>query len=262
MSKKNKIAKENYIRIGVTAIFIVGIIFLLIYIFYPRKVDYLANSTNNADKTGVNEELDSLKDSNRQAIADVGSIAIKSVRAIDDTDHVQGDIDALVQIIVYSDFACPFCAQFRDTLEQAQEEFNESVVIAFRHFPAQSRAYAMTAALVSECAAEQKKFWEMHDKIFNANEAGALSQEQFRDDAVEIRLNQTQFNKCLEEETYKDKVIEQMTEGREAWVTGTPTFFVNGDIYIGAYAYGNFTRSNGEETKGLKSIIEDTIIRL
>ena len=130
-----------------------------------------------------------------------------------------------------------------------------------------SHAQALSAALAAECAGEQGKFWQMHDKIFAANKSGALGIERFTKDAVEIGLKAVQFNECLEKEKYKDRIYEQMIEGRNFWVTGTPTFFVNKEVYVGAYPYEDFTRSDGdastprqssgqERVEGVKSIIE------
>lgn len=74
------------------------------------------------------------------------------VRPIDSTDHVFGDLSAPVQMIVYSDFQCPFCSQFAETTKKVEQEFKDKVVIAFRHYPLAGYPQAEKAAEASECA--------------------------------------------------------------------------------------------------------------
>ncbi len=181
------------------------------------------------------------------------------VRPIDATDYVLGDPQALVQIIVYSDFECPFCAKFAETIKRVEENFRGKVAIAFRHYPLPGHLNAKSAAEAAECAAEQGKFWEMHDKLFADNTAGRMSQEQYKIDAADLGLNQEQFDQCLDSNKYTDKVGEQAAEGGKAGATGTPTFFANGYIYPGAYPFEDFTASDGRPEKGLKSIVDDLL---
>ncbi|MFH1583162.1 MAG: thioredoxin domain-containing protein [Candidatus Falkowbacteria bacterium] len=174
-------------------------------------------------------------------------------------DHVWGDIKAPVQIIVYSDFECPFCARFAATMKVIKENFKDNVAITFRHYPLLGHPEAESAAEVAECAAEQGKFWEMHDKLFADNVAGRMSVEQFKQDAADLGLNQEQFNQCLDSGKYNDKITAQIAEGNKAGVTGAPTIFVNGDIYPGAYPFEDFTTPDGRQEKGMKSIISELL---
>ncbi len=181
---------------------------------------------------------------------------VKPVTPISADDHLWGSLDATVKLIVYSDFECPFCANFYDTLKQVKEEFGDKVVIAFRHYPLASHTLALTAAEASECAAEQGKFWEMYNKLFGDNKANEMSLAQFKKDAADLNLDQAKFNQCLDTEKYKDKVLAQMLAGKNAGVTGTPTSFVNGQIYVGAYPFKDFTGNDGKPEKGMESIIQ------
>jgi protein-disulfide isomerase len=182
-----------------------------------------------------------------------------TVRPIDSTDHVWGDLKAPVQMIVYSDFECPFCAKFAQTVKVIEENFKDKVAITFRHYPSAGHLEAETAAEVSECAAEQGKFWEMHDKLFADNVAGRMGLEQFKQDATDLGLNQNQFNQCLDNGQYAAKVSTQKAEGKKAGVTGTPTSFINGNIYPGAYPFEDFTAPDGRPEKGMKSIISELL---
>ncbi len=192
----------------------------------------------------------------QQQNGDKNNYQIKPVRPIDQTDHLWGKIDAPVQLIIYSDFECPYCADFTKTIEQVKQQFSDQVVIAFRHYPLTIHAEAVLAAEASECAAEQGQFWQMYDQLFNNNKTGQLNKEQFKKDAADLGLDQVKFNQCLESEKYKDKVLAQMIEGKNAGVTGTPTSFVNGQILVGAYPFEDFTARDGKKELGMKSIIE------
>lgn len=181
---------------------------------------------------------------------------VQNLSPISDKDHVLGKLDAPVQMIIYSDFECPYCARFVDTIKKIEKEFNDKVVIAFRHFPLAFHKQAIPAAIASECAAEQGKFWEMHDKLFEDSENKKFNVDEFKNDAKELGLDQAKFNQCLDTSKYKDKVLSQMLGGKNAGITGTPTSFVNGEFVIGATPFEDYEDSEGMQREGLKKIIE------
>lgn len=186
-------------------------------------------------------------------------IAVQKVKPIDAVDHILGDSKAPVQMIVYSNFSCPFCAQFSETMKKIEENFKDKLAITFRHYPLPGHPDAEKAAEAAECAAEQGKFWGMYDKLFTDNIAGRIGEEQFKQDAIDLGLNQDQFNQCLAGGKYIDKIKEQAAEGDKAGVTGTPTIFVNGNIYPGAYPLEDFTSPDGQNNKGMNSIISEIL---
>jgi len=192
---------------------------------------------------------------NRGVKLPAGGSFVGNLRQIDSTDHIDGQLNAPVKMIIYSDFECPFCADFSQTVKQIKEYFGEKIVVAFRHYPLPGHPDAVTAAQASECAAEQGKFWQLHDKLFEDNLAGRMSLVQFKLDAADLGLNQGQFNQCLDSGKYAGKVADEKAEGDKAGVTGTPTSFINGFIYPGAYPFEDFTGSDGRPEKGMKSII-------
>ena len=185
--------------------------------------------------------------------------AVQTVKPIDAVDHIWGGQKAPVQMIVYSDFACPFCAQFAGTMKKIEENFKDKVAITFRHYPLPGHQDAKRAAEAAECAAEQGKFWEMHDKLFADNAAGRMSEEQFKQDAIDLSLDQSQFDQCLGGGKYENKIKEQAAEGDKAGVTGTPTIFINNNIYPGAYPLEDFISPDGREAKGMNSIISEML---
>jgi protein-disulfide isomerase len=104
------------------------------------------------------------------------------------------------------------------------------------------------AAEASDCANEQKKFWEYHDKLF-ANQQG-LTDEDFTKYATEIGLDVDKFNECYTSGRYKADVAKDMADGQKAGVTGTPAFFVNGRFLSGAQPF-----------EGFKAIIDEELAR-
>lgn len=158
--------------------------------------------------------------------------------AVTADDHIRGDKNAAVTMIEYSDFECPFCGRVQPALEQILEEYDGQVNLVFRHFPLSFHPSAQKAGEASECAADQNKFWEMHDKMF-ANQT-ALGVDSLKGYAKELGLNTSTFDSCLDSGKYEQKVKDGITDGSKYGVQGTPATFVNGTMVSGAQPYENF----------------------
>ena len=155
-----------------------------------------------------------------------------------DNDPIIGDPNAPITIIEFSDFQCPFCARFHvQTLPSIYEEYIDQgkVKLVFRDFPIQSiHPNALPASIAAECANDQGKFKEMHDKLFeNQNDWNkqettvALSMFIQYADAIEIEKNE--FESCLTSGKHINDIRKDLDDGREYGVTGTPGFFVGND---------------------------------
>lgn len=159
-----------------------------------------------------------------------------------DDDAMKGDASAPVTIIEFSDFQCPFCGRFfEDALPQIEDKYVKTgkVKFVYRDFPLESiHPQARPAAEAAECAHEQGKFWEFHDKLF-ANQQG-LSVDNFKKWAQELGLESTQFNDCVDSKKYADEVSKDLADGSAAGVSGTPAFFVNGHELSGAQPFSAF----------------------
>jgi protein-disulfide isomerase len=158
-----------------------------------------------------------------------------------DNDPVKGSKDAPVTIIEFSDFECSFCARFySQTLPQIDENYIRTgkVKLIFRDYPLGFHQYAKKAAEASECADEQDKYWEYHDKLFeNRN---ALDIESLKQYAVDLGLDATTFNECLDSGTMASEVEKDFQDGVGYGVTGSPTFFINEVKVVGAQPYEVF----------------------
>jgi protein-disulfide isomerase len=165
----------------------------------------------------------------------------KPVQVSDGGNAILGNENAPVTIIEFSDFQCPYCERFvTQTMPQIKSEYIDTgkVKLFFRDFPLSFHPNAKPAAIASECANEQGKFWEMHDKLF-ANQ-DSLSTENYKAWAKELGLNENQFNTCIDSQKYASQVQKDFDDGVAAGVSGTPTFFVNGQKLVGAQPFSVF----------------------
>ncbi len=180
---------------------------------------------------------------------------VGKLRVIDKSDHVLGDMDSKIKVIYYNDFDAPFNEDLFNIINKIREEF-EDISIAYRHFPMRTNVSSLSAALASECASEQNKFWEMAEMLIQDKNGGMLDEETYLSRAEELNLDIEKFQLCLNEEKYLDKIKKQAKEAESFGVMGAPTIFVNDIILPGAYPFEDFVDSSDRERKGLKSIIE------
>lgn len=181
------------------------------------------------------------------------------VRPLGLDDHVWGDINAPVQLIIYDDFQCPFCTQFYSTVQQAKADFGAKLVVAIRHYPLTSHAQALQAAISAECAGEQGKFFEMYHELFADNKAAKLSPEEIRSNGAAIGLDDAAYQQCLTSEKYTAKILAEKEEVKKLGVIGTPASFLNIEYIAGALPYEDFDQPDGTRGKGLKSRIQEKL---
>lgn len=158
-----------------------------------------------------------------------------------DDDPVKGDKNAPVTIIEFSDFQCPYCGRFySQTLSQIEEKYIKTgkAKFVYRDFPLSFHQFAQKAAEAAECADEQGRFWEYHDKIFQNQQS--LSIENLRKWALDLSLDGGKFGSCLDSGRYEEEIKKDFQDGSAAGVTGTPAFFINGILVEGAHPFESF----------------------
>lgn len=183
---------------------------------------------------------------NQQQVAGEQQKSTQVNLEIAEGDHVLGNPDASIKVFEFSDFQCPYCSMFHNTMHQIVDEHSDQVAWVYKQFPIASHPLGMPGALATECAAEQGKFWEMSDIIF-ANQ-DTLTEDSFAEFAEELDLDMEEYNTCYSEQKYKEKILVDYNLGIESGVGGTPTNFVNGEILPGAVPY-----------EDMKRIIEDLL---
>lgn len=202
-----KIKKEFLTSVFIIVVFLVGIFFL----------------ARNSQKNITNEI-------NQDASLTEDSMPL----IITEEDHIIGNKDAKVIIVEYSDTECPFCKMFHDTMKRVIAEKGNEIAWVYRHFPIKSKSFK--ESLATECAYEQKGndgFWQYINTIYEITPSNdGLDPQELYKIAQNMNLNMEQFNTCIDNETYAQKIYSHMSSGDFLEVEGTPTSFilVDGEI--------------------------------
>jgi protein-disulfide isomerase len=155
-----------------------------------------------------------------------------------DDNPSRGAEDAIVTIVEFSDFHCPYCGRFvKETLEPILANYEGQVRLVFRDYPILG-ASSVLAALAGECADDQGAFWGFHDRVFADQQN--LTREAFIGYAEEMNLNVGQFTACLDSQEKMDEITVDYNFARSLGITGTPAFFINGVFISGAQPYSVF----------------------
>ena len=150
--------------------------------------------------------------------------------AVGDTDHAQGPSSAPVTLVEYGDYQCPYCLRAYPIVKKIQQKMGDRLRFVFRNFPiTTSHPSAELAAEAAEAAADQGKFWEMHDALYENQ--FRLGEEMVAQLAEELGLDVKRFAKALEGGTFRRRVKDDFMGGVKSGVNGTPGFFINGRRY-------------------------------
>ncbi len=164
------------------------------------------------------------------------------------TRHFMGDPDAPVTIIEFADFQCPYCGRFfAETKPQIDEQYMQSGEVRFAYFNfAFLGPESNWAAEAAECASDQNKFWEYHDKLY-ASQAGenqgAFNKDNLKKFAEELALDTSTFDQCLDSGKYTQLVQDESSLASSIGVRSTPTFLINGQAVVGAQPYEIFQQT-------------------
>ena len=173
-----------------------------------------------------------------------------------DDDPVLGDAKAKVTIIEFGDYQCPSCRMFwKDVEPRLKKEYVDTgkVKIVFRDFPiVQIHPEAILASEAAQCAIDQDKYWEMHDKIYReqynkGDDLVRFKAADLKKWAKDLRLDSAAFDTCLDSERYKAEVAKDKADGDDVGIQGTPTFFINGRFLGGVQPYPVFKKMIDEE---------------
>lgn len=174
-----------------------------------------------------------------------------------DDDPSLGNKNAKVTMIEFSDYQCPFCRTFwKESFSQLKKEYIDTgkVKFVYRDYPLSPHPMAEPSAQAGQCADEQGKYWEFHDKIFGEQDKkgrGTVTYtvQELKLWASQIGLDKAKFNQCLDSGKYKAEVQKDFDDGTSAGVSGTPSLFINGRLVVGAQPYASFKAIIDEELK-------------
>lgn len=153
---------------------------------------------------------------------------------VSERDHMQGPANASITLVEYGDYECPACGQAYPIVKKVQQSLAGRLRFVFRNFPLTNiHPHAEHGAEAAEAAATQRKFWEMHDILFeNQNE---LEDEDLGEYAKDLGLDVERLMGEIESGAHAGRVREDFQSGVRSGVNGTPTFFINGLRYDGSY---------------------------
>lgn len=169
-----------------------------------------------------------------------------------DPGRVEGNPAAPVTIVEFGDFQCPFCGRVEPTLADLLKKYEGRVKLAFRDFPLSAiHVHAEVAAEASRCAESQGKFWPMHDAMYS--DQSKLTEPDLIETAARLGMNRDSFAACMKSGKYKAAIQQDLAAGRNAGVTGTPTFFINGRFLEGSVPSAQFEKIIDSDLAALKS---------
>jgi protein-disulfide isomerase len=149
-------------------------------------------------------------------------------------DHIRGSLNALVTLVEYGDYECPYCGAAYPIIEAVLDRLGDNICFAYRHFPMTTlHPHAETAAEAAEIAGEAGRFWPMHDRLFTNQDR--LDLPHLVEHAAAVGLDVLKFQQELGRRKYRDRVREDFMSGVRSGVNRTPSFFINGVRYDGSW---------------------------
>jgi protein-disulfide isomerase len=162
-------------------------------------------------------------------------------------DHILGPVTAPVNLVEYGDYECPYCAQAYLITKEIQERLGDKLCFVFRNFPiTKIRPHAYETALAAEAASAQGMFWDMYDYLFKHGQA--VTNDSLRRSAAGLGLNLPRFDREFYDRVYTNHIDEDIQSGNSSGVKGTPTFFINGELYNGSWDLDSLLGTLDEES--------------
>ena len=148
-------------------------------------------------------------------------------------EHILGAENGSVKVVMYSDFLCPYCKSADAVMKKILEDYPNDVSLVYKHMVVHDAA--MPLAIASECAGDQEKFWDMHDKIFeNQKRVEYMS---MADLAESLGVDKEKFSLCIRSGVMRSRVATDMKEAASVGVKATPSFTINGKFLEGILPY-------------------------
>ena len=154
---------------------------------------------------------------------------------------------AKVTIVSFSDFQCPYCQRAQNVIDQVMKSYGGKVQLVHRDFPLEGHAQAFLAARAARCAGEQGRFWDYHHSLMVTR--GDMSEIDLRQRATGLKLDLVPFSACLASERHDPAIRDGLAAGLKLGVNSTPTFFVNGQMIVGAKPFETFKDAIETELK-------------
>jgi len=163
----------------------------------------------------------------------------KLTPAVNAEDHILGSAGYSVLLMEYGDYQCPYCKEIQPVLVKLKRLFGRQLALGYRHFPfSEAHPQAFAAAVATEAAAKQNKFWAFHKKLFASRQSAvSLGASGLKRIARSCKLNMKKFEEDIAGKDCFKAVKEDFASGVKSGVNGTPTFFINGRRYDGEHEF-------------------------
>jgi protein-disulfide isomerase len=149
-------------------------------------------------------------------------------------DHIRGLFTAPYTLLEFGDYECPFCGAAYPIVEEVRQQMGDQLRFVFRHFPlVNMHPHALAAAEAAEAAGAQGRFWEMHDQLYEHQDA--LEPDDLLAYAEAIGLDLVRFARDIDAGVHTQRIQEDLESGLRSGVQGTPTFYINGVQHRGSY---------------------------
>lgn len=151
-----------------------------------------------------------------------------------------GPEDAPITVIEFSDYLCPSCQKAHETVKLIKEKYGDKIRLVFKDFPLEMHRGAGDMSIASACAGKQGKYWEYQDLLFSENNSPGLNDSlRFAD---ELGLDQILFQQCISDEASDKRLENEIEEARQAGITMTPTYVINGRLHAGSMSFDKFCK--------------------
>lgn len=187
-------------------------------------------------------------------LRDVAKIQYKierpTVEVSVDDDPSQGNKNAPITLIEFSEFQCPYCKKARPIIDKILSTYKGKIYYTFRDFPLGFHNQAKDAANAANCAHEQGKYWDYSNALWENQ--GKHTPEKLKEIAKDLALDTTKFDACVASKKYYKEIDKDQDDGSQAGVSGTPAYFINGKFLSGAQPFEAFKEIIDEELAKIK----------
>lgn len=166
---------------------------------------------------------------------------------------IKGEEGTLITIVEFSEYQCPYCGRyFNDAYQQIWDEYGDKIRYIFHDYPLPFHPHAQKTSEAARCAGDQGQYWEMHDLLFEKQSEWSAEENidsNLTNYTSQLGLDTTEFNDCLSSGKHTQAVKDDMSLGQSVGVSGTPTFFINGQKLVGAQPFTAFQAIIEKELK-------------
>jgi protein-disulfide isomerase len=169
-------------------------------------------------------------------------------------EPTKGPADALITLVEYTDFECPFCSKARGSLAEVEKAYAGKVRFVFKNQPLPFHKKAQAAAEAALCAMDQGKFWEMEERLFTNQQS--IGADQLPEHAKAIGLDVAKWQSCMDARKFKAHIEADQDDAAKVQATGTPAFYINGRKLSGAQPFDAFKKLIDEEMTKAQALVQ------